>query len=115
MKHSNLSPDVNKKKSGEDDIFDRIIQIYYRYAEQQDNENIYLCVADDIKLLNQMTQEQKSRLRVELPIEEIERIFNENGVIQLRPLDTSTKLLIGCGNTTITHKTNQVVMIIRNL
>lgn len=81
---------------------DRMIikDLYLQYLEQhKDKEYIYNCAYHDIQHhLVGHWEEYINQLDITLPIDKIKKIFEEYGVIQLREAETSTKLLLGCGN-----------------
>ncbi len=77
-----------------------IFNIYEQYAEI-DHGNVNSMInnnAEDIRSALEREDYYLANLTIDLPLEQIKEVFEKYHVIQLRPIEDSSDLLIGCGN-----------------
>jgi hypothetical protein len=82
-----------------------IYSMYLQYGQRHASD-VYLSASinDDLVRLGASDEERIQKithLNVIIGIEKIREVFQKFGVIQLREVDSSTKILIGCGNSPI--------------
>lgn len=73
-----------------------ILELYHAYRELQKNQYIINCIDDDLKTIQKLGPNLK--IDIELPFSTIKETFDKTGVIPLRDVKASKKLLLGCGN-----------------
>jgi hypothetical protein len=84
----------------QDDLVKGVIALYADYVERcvQSNKFDYInYLLDDLAKLAQI-KPQDFPLEIALPLDSIRDIYQKTGLIQLRPVNTADKLLLGCGN-----------------
>ncbi len=80
----------------------KIVEIYSKNANEWLNNEYFFLRTEDLQNWDyQLIGQQITQLTIELPFDQIKTIFKEKGVIQLRPANSASKLLLGCGNSPI--------------
>ncbi len=75
-----------------------LLNMYKIYNERQTNPYIQDSIKSDLNRISELGIHCLSNLTLDYSLEEIEKKFEETGVIVLRNPQSSKKLLLGCGN-----------------